>query len=52
MLLIAVVDHSSSGWQFPCTEETINSVVVVAGILISFSVAGVVGVGTTIKAPS
>ena len=52
MLLIAVVDHSSSGWQFLCIGKAINSDVVVAGILISFSVAGVVGVGASVKASS
>ena len=52
MLLIAVVDHTSSGRQFLCTEEAINSNVVVAGILISFSVTGVVGVGAGVTASS
>ena len=52
MLLIAMVNHSSFGWQFLYTGKAINSKVVVAGILISFSFTGVIGVGASVKASS
>ena len=52
MLLIAVVHHSSSDWQFLCTERQLNSDAVVVGILVLFIFAGVVGVGTSVKASS
>ena len=51
-----MVDHSFSCPQYLCAEGHLNSdvvvVVVVIGILVLFSVAGVIGVGAGVETSS
>ena len=50
---MVVEDHSFSCWQYLCTDKQLNSDVVVAvGILVLFSVVGVVGIWAVFEAPS
>ena len=52
MLCIVVVDHSFSCWPYLCAEGTFELDVVVADIVILFSVVGVVGVWAGVEASS
>ena len=47
-----MVDHSFAYWQYLCAEGHFNSDVIAPGILILFSVVGVVGVGAGVEASS